>query len=709
MGITDEVSLQGDLHIYSHGAEQRAKLVAQHYDGLLEDHTYDTILCLTRLGSDRRITDEIIDTQDGVGYPTVTSLKDFATETLQARQPDLEFLSDHERIELLAEFLANQEWEADYLQSAADHESFNQDVGELLIEMESRDGIDPGQYASPILQEIAAVGGAFQSYLKDRGYIDRPSLIPQAIAAFASATAKDAVPDSISRWGVILVADFEELAQVERGFLGAISAATDAPIIALAEEQSRILSSWRETGSVGSMADGLAVTNHTSEHNPLNAPEAIGQYLVTRDRPQERIVEGTAQVIETSTFREQVTAVADEIERLCQTEDYTYEDITVAYQDSSAPVEKTIRLLRRHGIPTTTVAVNQLGNDPAVRELYDVTRVCAASGDADEQTVTRDRLLALDEASDELFAEISEATSAAAGLWQWLAETQLKDRIGSGWDDIAARDQFQHVKDVLDLADFLEAESQLDGSWESYQKALKRAFRYSSTRLENIETGRNDGGVPVGTIYGLKHSSCNALFLLNVTDEDYPFTPDLTPLLPFRRLQEESQFPMLTNQTPADIQRTFKPAAETEIQDDPFHAYFAQVSRRLLGIGAQTASERLYFGIPQEGTDSLGTYNQPSRFLSELVDSFEFITPLTDDKDPTISSHGGASEYVVEHVDDTLEAARRASVGGETVDLDAYERELAAIQGLLDQPEAATVQEALNARIDFRQGRVRRD
>jgi hypothetical protein len=129
----------------------------------------------------------------------------------------------------------------------------------------------------------------------------------------------------------------------------------------------------------------------------------------------------------------------------------------------------------------------------------------------------------------------------------------------------------------------------------------------------------------------------------------------------------------------------------------------------LLGVGARSASDRLYFGIPLEGTDSLGTYNQPSRFLSELVDTFEWISPLADGDETTLTSHGGASEFIIERVDDTLEAARRASVGGDTVDLDAYEQELAAIEGVLDTPEASTVQEALEARIDFRHGRVRRD
>jgi hypothetical protein len=107
--------------------------------------------------------------------------------------------------------------------------------------------------------------------------------------------------------------------------------------------------------------------------------------------------------------------------------------------------------------------------------------------------------------------------------------------------------------------------------------------------------------------------------------------------------------------------------------------------------------------------DSLGTYSQPSRFLSDLIAEFDLVEPLTIEGETEYSSHGGASEFVVERVDETLEEVRRASVGGDSVDLDAFECELAAIESLLDDPDATTVAEALEARIDFRQGRVRRD
>lgn len=706
MEATSGASLRGDLHLYPFGTTDRTTVVTQQYQGLLGEYENHEILCLTRLCSEQELTDSITSSLNEVGYPNVSTLTTFATETLQAFTPGLTQLSDHERIELLAAFLDTYDLETEYLTKASQQESFQQDVGELLIEMESRDALDPAAYESLVLQEIATVGDTFQTQLAEREYVDRPALIPSATAQLEAAANQD-IPQSVSQWNVVLVVDFEEFAEIERRFLAAVTDAADATIVGVAERDSRLLSSWREAGSVDSLAAGLDITPHTTDRKTRSAPDVVGEYLATNERPADTVDDGSVQVIETSTFQEQLTAVADEIERLCRREDYTYSDITIAYQDLGAPIEQTIRLLRRHGIPTTTVAVTQLGNDPAVKELYDLAKICVGSDDENEKSVIRDRLLAQEEATPTLLETLSDADTAAAGLWHWIETTQLKDRIASNWTEIEARDQFQRVKDVIQLAEFLVEEDDLDGSWQEFLPALERAFRYSSRGRENIQPNHDKGGVPVGTIYGLKHTPNKAVFLLNVTDEDYPFTPDMTSLLPRQRLQKESQFPMLTAQSPTDVTDTFRPAVDPP--DDPFHAYYTQVSRRLFAVGARAAAERLYIGVPGESAESLGTYLQPSRFLTELVETFEFIEPMNEDGDSPIASHGGAGEFVVEHVDDTLEAVRRASVGGETVDLDAYERELAAIDDLLDQPEAATVQEALAARIDFRHGRVQRD
>lgn len=707
MRALSQPSLTGELHLYPFGRTDRSTVVADQYQALLEVHETEEILCLTRLCSEQDLTESIVETLGIVEYPTVSTLSDFATQTLQAFTPGMRSLSDHERIELLAAFLDEHDWETEYLAKAAHQESFQQDIGELLIEMESRNRLTPDAYESPILQEIAAVGEAFQSTLTDADYVDRPSLIPRATAELESAATTAEIPQSIAQTEVVLVADFEEFAHVERQFLTAITSAAEATVVALAERDSRLLSSWREAGRIESLAGGLTIEEHQPDRETVTAPAAVGEYLATKEQPAASVDDGSVHVIEQGTFRDQITAVADEIERLRKTEDYEYDDITIAYQDSSGPVEETIRLLRRHGVPTTTVAVSQLGNDPAVKELSDVTKVCADAVDDTAATTSRDRLLNLDAVTPALLKRLADTSTAAAGLWHWLDTTNLKHRIGSEWTELETREQFQHVKEVIQLAEFLDTEDELDASWGGFHLALERAFRYSSSRLENVNTDHDGGGVPVGTIYGLKHASNSAVFLLNVTDADYPSVPDLTSLLPTRRLQEEPQFPMLTTQSAADVTDTFRPVVDPP--GDPFHTYFTQVSRRLLGVGARTAEERLYLGVPSESAQSLGGYLQPSRFLAELVDTFEFIEPFSTDEDSPIASHGGASEFVVEHVDDTLEAVRRASVGGEAVDLDAYEQELAAIDELLDQPEAAPVKDALTARIAFRQGRVRRD
>ena len=174
----------------------------------------------------------------------MSSLSTVAIETLQAFTPGITQLSDHERIELLAAFLDDYEWESDYLATAAEQESFQQDVGELLIEMESRDRLDPAMYESPVLTEIATVGNAFQTELTTKEYVDRPSLIPRATAELEKTPDED-LPQSVTQSEAILVADFEELAEMERHFLAGLADAADAEITAIAERDSRLLSTWR--------------------------------------------------------------------------------------------------------------------------------------------------------------------------------------------------------------------------------------------------------------------------------------------------------------------------------------------------------------------------------------------------------------------------------------------------------------------------------
>lgn len=709
MSSSTEEPLVGHLHVYPFDGNERLDLVADHYRDLVtETETpLERILVLTQLVDSRETERRLAETFDGAAAPQVRGFTDAALGILEAHTPGIELLSENARIEILADYLDRHDWGEPYLRDASDYESFQQDIGQLLIEADNQGGLDPEKCNSPALAEIARIGESFQSYLADHEYVDRSSILSRAADALIEMGPETAT-GTVGEWDVVLITDYEEVDPPKRRFLSTFTDAAGARVVGIAERASRILSTWNETGSVADLAYGLSVIDHGSEHPTTeDRPTAIARFLATGDRSGSLPTDGSVEVVEAPTFREQIGRVADEIERLCRAEGYTYEDFAVVFRDSQAPIGEAIRRLRRAGIPSTTVAVNQLGDDPAVRELYRVTELCASDDDLDDAVESVHGVLPELADTTEVLSEIQDSPAPAPGLWRWVRETQLKDRIAREYGELEARNQFGHVREAVELAAFLESAPELEASWERYLVALERAFQYSSSRYASVSTDREEGGVAVDTIYSIKNNSRKAVFLLNVTDEAYPFAPDLTALFPQSRLREEPDFPTLTDQSRTDVRATFPTGGDSD--DDPFHDYFAQLSRRLLGVAAEVATDRLYFGIPREGTGELGKYQQPSRYLEQLVETFDFVRPFDESGDSQLTSHGQVSEFAVERVDETLEAIRRAGVGGDQVDLDTYEQELAAIQALLDNSEAETLRRAVEARIDVRHGRVRRE
>jgi hypothetical protein len=136
--------------------------------------------------------------------------------------------------------------------------------------------------------------------------------------------------------------------------------------------------------------------------------------------------------------------------------------------------------------------------------------------------------------------------------------------------------------------------------------------------------------------------------------------------------------------------------------------YHAEHARRLLAVGAASATDRLYVSLHTHEDTALDERVQPSRFLA---DAYRKCLWLTDATDSPINTELAAEEFLLSRVDTALADVRRANSQDVTLSLGDVETDFAEIQALLaDSGERGDqLREALHARLDFAAGRVRRD
>jgi len=441
----------------------------------------------------------------------------------------------------------------------------------------------------------------------------------------------------------------------------------------------------------------METVDHDSSR-PISGPAQVAAYLATGEAPQSEATDGLFEITEV-TFADQVQTVAEEIERRRTTEGWSYDEFAVVLKDSSSPIQETVRILQQAGIPTASVTTSALSDDPAARELYHVARSLESGGDVQSRTLLEARVpdstTILDD--DELVTEpVSDA------LTTWVLDTDLKQRVAANESRLEARIQFQHIGRILDLARFVEDCPLLDSSWDAFCQALERAFRYSAPDFYS-EVDVKEGGVLVDSARVVKNASWKAVFVLNVVEEEYPAVPRFSSLFPIAQLKLLPEYPAVTSPTRHEVRETF-PTADDDI-NHPFSAYYTELSRRLLAVGANAATDQLYFCTYTENAADPGKYKQPSRFLQQLRDQFEFDSITHED----VHSQGRAATRVLSSVDRALQDVRTAPVTGGDVDLNAIETQFGAIQQLLDETDDPGLEAAFEAHVDFGEGRVRRD
>jgi hypothetical protein len=665
------------------------KTITDQYRQLLDSHDSEEILVLTGSPTSMTTVRELLDDEvPGAAVPRVTSPVVQATDVVN-KTDERTILSDALRLELVHRFLEEYEWETDYLRRAANQPSFPKDIAQL---METHTWQQTTFDTTPELVEVAAAVDAFQEWLAEHNHMERGQIIAEALPVLEETARRDEVVDATA----VLVVEFEEFFPLDRRYLSTLADGLD--LICIAETDASVRRTGMETGAV---TDRVSFTTerHLDGETPSTRPAATAAYLARGDVPDDPKT-GRVDILAAETADEQLDAVADEIERLRDRDDWTYEDIAVACPQSGSAVTDTIRTLERSGIPTESTSVVGFGDDPAVRELLRVVRYLAP------EPTDRPAADVEDPITDESMLEAIAAMDGLADpLRRWATESGLKTRIAEETHPLDARSQFGNVRRVFRMASFVEDTPFMEASWSSFAELLERAHEYAPQYNQTSATER-DGGIRVDHPQALKNGRFRAVFVLNIVDEEYPGEPWLTRLFPRERVANMPDYPGVTTIDEAAVDATF--TTDSTESSRPFRQYYAEHSRRRLAVGSAAASERLYCCLYEYEDTALQERAQPSRFLTK---AYERLSWLSEAGDHEIRSEQAAEEFLLSRIDRALADVRRTHSQDVTVSLDEFEDDLVEIQALLDASDerGEDLRDALRARVDFADGGVARE
>ena len=667
------------------GAENVKRAARDEYRKLIDKHDSEDVLVLTGAPTS---TDAFRDTLDevlpGAATPYVTSPVVHATDVLN-QTDDRVVLSDALRRELRHRFLADYEWETEYLRQASEQSSFIEDVDRVMDTI-SWQNISPEE--TPELREITAALDAFHNWLAEHDHIERGQLIPEALDVLTGDDYNDIVDIN-----AVLAVEFEEFFPLDRAYLDALTG--DCDLVCIAEDDASVRRTWVETGAITDYVS-FSESQRASGVQPSTRPAATAAYFA-----EETVVDdpntGSVSVLAADSGDDQLATIANEIEELIEQEGWGYDDIAVATKQSGSTVTETIESFERSGIPTESATITGFGDDPAIRELLAVARHLAA----DDDNEVPDHGLELD--TDRL-ARVGEMDQLEDAIRWWATDSGLKERIAERETSLDARSQFGNVRRAFRMAAFLDDTAFLDATWESFEEMLERAHEYASQQNQTSATDL-DGGVRVDHLQAIKNTSFKAVFLINLTDSEYPGDPFLTRLFPTERVASMPDYPGVTDLSDTDIDQTFP--TDSTASSRPFVRYHAEHARRCLAIGAEAATERLYCCLYEYEDTALEERAQASRFLTAAYADLPWVT---DAADPKITSEQAAEEFLLSRVDNALADVRRANSQDVTISLDEVEAELGEIQELLDKSgvRGEELRKALRARVEFANGEVRR-
>jgi hypothetical protein len=687
--VTEQRNFDGTLLEVPFGAEAVQSVAVEQYRDILVDHDHEDVLVLTGSPTSMTTFREVLgDECPGAAVPYVTSVIVHATDVIN-RTDDRAILSDAMRREIIHRFLADRGWDHEYFQRASEQESFISDIADLL---ETATWQDVTFDTTLELQEVATVRDEFHAWLDANDHLERGQMISEATNILADPE------EDVLDVDAVLAIEFEEFVESDRRYLQNLTNGRD--LVCIAETDASIRRTWTETGPV---TDHVSFTDHEAINStpPETRPAATATYFARDEVPTDPDT-GDVQVFVAETADDELERIADEIEQVRDQHDVAYEDIAVALKYSGEAVIEAMRALEQAGIPTESATVIGFGDDPAIRELLQVVYALAGESNLEsgEAVTVEDPDL-----TDELRTALAEMDHLGEAVRRWASESGLKERVAADPAPLTARTRFSNVRRAFNMADFLEDTEFMDATWASLAEMLTRAHEYAPQQNQTSAIER-DGGVRVDHIQALKNGSFRVVFIPQVTDERYPGQPQLSSLFPQERVMRMPDYPGVSQVEADAVTATF--ATDSTASSRPVRQYHAEHARRLLAVGAASATERLYVSLHTHEDTALDERVQPSRFLA---DAYRECPWLTDADEAPINSELAAEKFLLSRVDNALADVRRANSQDVTISLDDVETDFAEIQALLaDSGERGEqLREALHARLDFAAGRVRRE
>ncbi|EMA41014.1 PD-(D/E)XK nuclease family protein [Halobiforma nitratireducens] len=758
------VPLEGVCKLRPVPASDPLEVVADEYAALAAEHGARNVLVLKRHPTSlEAVRRRLADATDGTSRSArVESVPEHASKVLEEYDPTLDRLEYEERIELISLVIDGASRDVpDYLRRAAERESFARDVGQLLLEATRQrlrlEDLPPADERADSIEDclafLYAMNDRFHDELEDRGYVERADVIPRVVDLL-EADADGLCSRVTDSFDAVLAIEFEEFRRLDRRYLGALTA--DARLVCLGERHASVERTRVESGRIDALVgDGLEVEVELLEDGPEDAAEPphaeIVRYLATgtsspsavenatedssaqrSENTSEPEPESRAYRIRARTPREQVRAVATEIQSLSDRRDWRYDDVAVAVP-SIERVPETRRRLREAGVPTATIGTPSLAEDPAVNELYAfVTLQCeldradatasvdtvvladdadGAATPGDGREAALERLRARVDGFSPALLESCRDPSVVRSLQLWLRRTDLKDRIAAEEEWVDAREQYEGIRRVLEVASFVEETDLVAPDWDGLRRMLRRTIQYDAPYVHAVETRPLSGGVTVCVVDDLKYDSRAVVFLLDLVDDVYPGEQFLSQLFPSAWLRDAAAYPAVTDPSAETVAATFGAIDAPDEVGDPFETYHAQRARRTLALGARAARDRLYCCSYERGSGGLRRTYDESRYLQGIAATpgLELVDADTR-SNAAIYGETNAVEALLDQPRGELERVlREASTGGDA-DLAATEalfEEIAVVlaEGDIDEELA----EAVRSQFEFAAGEVVRD